>query len=292
MNNNLLYFRSEIENELGRLLSCADDLPYAALFTAARYSLLAPAKRMRPLMLAAVAGGYGAPLEAILPPACALEMIHTYSLVHDDLPCMDDDDLRRGRPTLHKIYPEWHALLAGDFLLTYAFEVMADSPNLTSDQKVALISLLSKHSGAHGMIGGQMIDLLSTGSAIPFSTLELMHRCKTAALISAALCCGAIVANAPKKDIELLKKAGEAIGFAFQLIDDVLDYEGDPLEMGKSAGSDASNCKTTAVGLLGISETKAKAVQLHAFAKKAITELSTPLPLLDDLFDQMIHRRK
>lgn len=284
--------RQEIEQELERYLRCNPALSYASLFEAARYSLLARGKRLRPLLLASTASSYGAPLSAILPAACAIEMIHTYSLIHDDLPCMDDDDFRRGLPTLHKIYPEWHALLAGDFLLTYAFEILSTAEHLGSEQKIALISTLARNSGAHGMIGGQMIDLLSEGIEIDAGMLEEMHSLKTGALITGSLVCGAIIGNAPPSDIEYLKRAGSEIGFAFQLIDDALDSEGNSIEMGKSSGSDANNQKATGVTLLGVEHTKLKAEKLHASAEKTLSQLSIPIPLLETLFEQMIYRRK
>jgi geranylgeranyl diphosphate synthase type II len=284
--------RAKIENQLRQLVSQSDDLPYSPLFFAARYSLLAPAKRLRPLLVLAVCESFGVAQDHALIPACAIEMIHTYSLIHDDLPCMDDDDLRRGKPTLHKVYPEWHALLTGDFLLTYAFEILSSAPHLDSDQKLNLVSSLAKHAGAHGMIGGQMIDLLSEGWAIDWKILEQMHRGKTSGLIIAALEFGGIISRVPSQDLDLLKQAGSAIGVAFQLIDDVLDYTGAQEELGKTIGSDYERAKATAVSLLGIEEARTKAESLLQAAKKKLNNLSSPASLLNVLFEQMIYRKK
>ncbi len=288
----LVTMRSTLDRTLERLLTASDTLPYASLFSAARYTALSPGKRLRPILTCIVAMGYGAPLEHALAPACALEMVHAYSLIHDDLPCMDNDDLRRGRPTLHKVYPEWHALLTGDFLLTYAFEILATAPHLTSEQKLGLVAILSKHAGAHGMIGGQMVDLLSVGKSIDYATLEIMHLYKTASLIVAAVISGVTIGNAPSTDLIHLQTAAESIGFAFQLIDDVLDIEGSELEIGKPLGSDAQKHKPTAVTLLGIQKSKEVAEELFQKAHLSLQSLSRPLPLLTQLFDQMIRRTR
>ncbi len=282
----------QIEDTLEKLLASPQETPYATLFSSARYSLLSSGKRLRPLLTLATALAYETPIEHALIPACALEMVHTYSLIHDDLPCMDDDDLRRGKPTLHKVYPEWHALLTGDYLLTYAFEVLATAPHLNADQKIDLVRSLSSRAGAHGMIGGQMIDLLSENQSIDWSTLEIMHRCKTANLIIAALEFGAIIAKAPKPDLYHLQEAGLAIGIAFQLIDDVLDVTGTQEVLGKPIGSDQTNHKATAVSLLGIPKAQSQAHHLTQKAEQHLQSLSRPAPLLHTLFHQMTHRQK
>ncbi|MES2122563.1 MAG: farnesyl diphosphate synthase [Chlamydiota bacterium] len=292
LDQTLIAMRSAVDRTLEDLLTASDALPYASLFSAAQYTALSPGKRLRPILTCIVATGYGAPIEHALAPACALEMIHAYSLIHDDLPCMDNDVLRRGRPTLHKVYPEWHALLAGDFLLTYAFEVLATAPHLSSDQKLSLVATLAKHAGAHGMIGGQMVDLLSVGKSIDYATLEIMHLYKTASLIVAAVISGATIAKAPAADLPHLQTAAESIGFAFQLIDDVLDIEGSELEIGKPLGSDAQKHKPTAVTLLGIQKSKEVAEELLQKAYLSLKSLSQPLPLLTELFDQMIRRKR
>lgn len=288
----LVNAREEIDKKLHELVPFLDELPYSSLFASARYSLLSPGKRLRPLLVLAIAESYGIPLSHTLLPACALEMVHTYSLIHDDLPCMDDDDLRRGKPTLHKIYPEWQAVLTGDYLLTYAFELLADAPHLSSEQRIALVRSLSSHAGAHGMIGGQMIDLIFEGQTIDWEILEQMHRGKTAGLIIAALEFGGIIAQASNQDIAALKKAGLGVGIAFQLIDDVLDYTGTQEELGKPIGSDRDNNKATAVSILGTQNALEKAELLLQSAEKSLSALSRPAPLLRALFDRMIKRRK
>lgn len=284
--------RTAVDAALHELIPTLDELSYSSLFASARYSLLSPGKRMRPLLVLAVAQSYGVALEHALHPACALEMVHTYSLIHDDLPCMDDDDLRRGRPSLHKIVPEWHALLTGDYLLTYAFEVLANAPHLDAEQKIALVRALSSHAGAHGMIGGQMIDLHFEGQAADWDILEQMHRGKTAGLITAALEFGGIVAKAPLSDMASLRKAGTALGVAFQLIDDVLDCTSTEEKLGKPIGSDQEKAKTTAVSLLGVPKAKEKAAILLENASQELQTLSHPSPLLLELFDQMVNRHK
>jgi geranylgeranyl diphosphate synthase type II len=262
--------RESIDAELKRLLVQSEDLPYFSLFAAARYALLSPGKRLRPLLTLAVCESYGVPHEPALVPACALEMIHTYSLIHDDLPCMDDDDMRRGKPALHKVYPEWHALLTGDFLLTYPFELLSSAPHLDDKQKLAMVHCLSKNAGAHGMIGGQMIDLLSEGQSIDETLLEQMHLGKTSGLMIAALEFGGIVCRLSCDDLDALRKAGAAIGLAFQLADDLHDH-----------------AKNT-LSLFGIEETRAKAQALLDAAKENLNTLSCSSQILNELFDEMI----
>lgn len=294
MDTNLFLAKAleEIDQKLSELIPISDQSLYSPLFASARYSLLSKGKRLRPLIVLAVAESYGIQRSLALQPACAIEMIHAYSLIHDDLPCMDDDDLRRGRPTLHKVYPEWHALLTGDYLLTYAFEILTQSPFLNTEQKVALVRSLSFHAGAHGMIGGQMIDLLFEGKAVDWDTLEQMHLGKTAGLFTASLEFGGILSQAPAKDIEALKNAGKALGLAFQLIDDVLDDTSTQEELGKPIGSDRENNKTTAVSILGIEKARMKASHLLKTAEESIDTLSCPAALLHDIFKQMVNRRQ
>ncbi len=236
---------SLINDHLEKLLPPSEG-PHAPLFEAARYSLLLPGKRLRPQLLLQVLEAYGIPVEEGLDAAAALEMIHTYSLIHDDLPCMDDDDLRRGKPSLHKVYDEGQAVLAGDFLLTYAFEVLAKS---SAPREV--ITIFARAAGGHGMIGGQVIDLLSEGKEIDWDTLKQMYLGKTAALFSAALEAGAVIAGASLEDQAALKEAGDYYGIAFQIRDDILDETGTEEAMGKPVGSDTANRKATALTLFG-----------------------------------------
>ena len=233
----------KIEQTLNKLIEERLEAPHKALFSSARYSLLAKAKRLRPLLTLAVTESFNGNLEAAFYPACALEIIHTYSLIHDDLPCMDDDDLRRGIPTVHKIYGEGHAVLTGDYLLTLAFEVLAKSPLLTAEQKIELITILSERAGGDGMVGGQVVDMLSEGKDIDLETLSFIHSHKTGALISASLEFGGVIANVCKEDKDLLKKIGYEIGLSFQIIDDILDVKGTEKEIGKPVHSDLANKK-------------------------------------------------
>lgn len=281
-----------IEKRLDQLIAENPSLPYAHLFSAARYSLLSSAKRIRPLLLFATLETFGVPVEIGVDPACAIEMVHTYSLIHDDLPCMDNDDYRRGKPTLHKVFPESHALLTGDFLLTHAFEILCRTSDLTDGQKVALVQTLSKYAGSHGMIGGQVIDLFSENKTIDWQTLELMHYCKTACLIIASLDCGAIIANTSAEDRSILQSVGKKMGIAFQIVDDLLDVTGSFSEMGKLTGSDEHKKKATAVSILGIQASQDRAEELYTQAEQELSTLSRPSPLLSSLFQLLIRRSK
>lgn len=238
------------------------ETPYSDLLAAARYSLFNGGKRLRPQIVLMTAEIFGGNPPAALDPACALEMIHTYSLIHDDLPCMDDDDLRRGIPTLHKMHGEALALLAGDYLLTRAYEVLASAPVLSAEQKVEMITTLSSLSGAHGMIGGQVIDITTVGKKIPRSLLEQTHLLKTGALIAAAFLLGGIAANVNTKRKEILKQIGFQLGLAFQVVDDLLDRTCIEKQRGKEGGSDQARGHTTYVDLLGEAETQNYAEQL------------------------------
>lgn len=240
--------------------------PYQPVFEAARYSLFSSGKRIRPLLTLMTAEAFLAPIEKALAPACCLELIHTYSLIHDDLPCMDDDDFRRGKPTLHKVYPEGQAVLAGDLLLTYAFEVLSKSPHLTACQILDMVRILAERSGGDGMIGGQSLDLLSEGKKISWDTLKAIHLGKTAALLSAALEIGGVIADVSPSIRSKLKLLGETIGLSFQIIDDVLDIEGKANLIGKPLMSDVENKKNTSVSLLGLERAKNLAEELLANA--------------------------
>jgi len=270
----------------------AIDAPHSLLFEAARYSLLLPAKRFRPLLLLAVLDDFDCPLEWGIDPACALEMVHTYSLIHDDLPCMDDDELRRGKPTLHKVYDEAQAILTGDYLLTYAFEVLANAPHLSAEKKLSLTRLLSSRAGGDGMIGGQVIDILYEGKSIDSETLKLMFSKKTAALLAVSLEFGAVIANLNTEDQKHLQKAGIALGVGYQYIDDLLDATGDEKDLGKPVGSDVYNEKASSLTLYSEQETRDKA---HACFSEALAELallSRPAPQILALFKKCFHRTK
>ncbi len=241
---------SPIEERLKSLIPASEDL----LLKAARYSLLAPGKRLRPQLVLASAEHFGADPSLALDPACAIEMIHTYSLIHDDLPCMDDDDLRRGLPSLHKVYGEAIALLAGDYLLTYSFEVLSQAKGLSAKQKIELVQAVALAGGSQGMIGGQAIDVGAEGTMIDQKKLTKMHEGKTGALLGACLESGAIVAKASKKERQKMRKLGLQIGLAYQILDDILDATKTTEELGKPAGSDAKKNKPTAVSVYGLNK--------------------------------------
>ncbi|MCH9625334.1 MAG: Farnesyl diphosphate synthase [Chlamydiales bacterium] len=209
-------YKAQIDQHLTALIHTRS----SSLYDGARHVLLSPGKRMRPLLTLATTHMLDAhSIQATMDPACALEMVHTYSLIHDDLPCMDDDDFRRGQPTLHRLYTEGHAVLTGDYLLTYAFDVLSNASLLTDSQKIQLIQTLALASGGEGMIGGQILDIEDSDQ------IEKMHTLKTAALFSAAIEFGAIVANASPQDRQTLKTFGLQFGQLFQMVDDILDND-------------------------------------------------------------------
>jgi geranylgeranyl diphosphate synthase, type II len=232
------------------------------LADAMRYSLLSGGKRLRPILALAACEAVGGPLEEALDAACALEMIHTYSLIHDDLPAMDDDDFRRGRPTSHKVYGEAVAILAGDALLTEAFRVAA-SPRAGREAEVAgVVFELARAAGAEGMVGGQVIDIEATGRRGTIEELEALHRAKTGELLAVAVRAGARMGGAGAADLERLDRYGRALGLAFQIVDDVLDITADLATLGKDPGSDREAGKTTFVDLLGAGGARARARQV------------------------------
>ncbi len=250
------------------------ELPHDLLFKAARYSLLAPGKRLRPILAIAVVEMLGGESEMAVTPACALEMIHAYSLIHDDLPCMDNDDFRRGRPTLHKAYSEGLAVLAGDFLLTYAFEVLTTCPEITAEQQVQLVKTLARGSGGDGMIGGQVLDIASANQKIDLERLQLIHAKKTGALITTAVEFGGILARASTEETPLLRKYGENLGLAFQIVDDILDVTQSKAKHGNAVSSDIRNNKTTYVSLLGLEQSGRAAKKLIEEALYSLSKLS------------------
>lgn len=228
---------------------------------AARYSLFAGGKRLRPILCLAAAEVVGGDIEPVLPSACALKMIHTYSLVHDDLPAMDNDDFRRGVPTNHKAFGEAIAILAGDALLTEAFEyfTLSAGSRISAEKVVEVIRIAVKAAGYRGMIGGQVIDLECENRKVNLATLEYMHIQKTGALLSASLEIGAILGGGDEPRINALKAYGNHFGLAFQITDDLLDVEGDVALMGKTPGSDVAKNKTTYPALLGVAQSRAAA---------------------------------
>ncbi len=261
-----------------------------ALKESMSYSLKAGGKRIRPMLLFAALETFDGKPEKGLEAACALEMIHTYSLIHDDLPAMDDDDLRRGKPTNHKVFGEAAAILAGDALLTYAFQVIAGSTAYSPEQAVKLIQMLSFAAGPEGMVGGQMADMEGEQKNLSLSDLEYIHHHKTGRLLSFSVMAGALIGNADEKETALLEKYARHIGLAFQIRDDILDVEGTEEEIGKPVGSDESNKKCTYPSLLTIQGAKEKLKEELQKAHEALGSLNRPAPLLKAFADLIANR--
>ena len=264
--------QSHIEHVLEQSIPSQEMVPNK-LHEAMRYAVLGGGKRIRALLAYATGELFNVPKATIDIPASAVELIHAFSLVHDDMPCMDDDDLRRGKPSTHKQFDDATALLAGDALQSLAFELIASTKlTLNADQKNQLIHTLAYATGSRGMAGGQSIDLESTGIPLNQTQLEQMHQLKTGALIHASIMMGALCANHPEQHkLEAIEAYSSAIGLAFQVVDDILDAEADTETLGKTAGKDAENNKSTYVTILGLNTAKKFADELH---KTAITSLS------------------
>lgn len=267
----------------------ADNYP-PEIFAAMRYSLFAGGKRLRPILLMAAADAAGGDGRNYLPVACALEMIHTYSLIHDDLPAMDDDDYRRGKPTNHKVYGEGMAILAGDGLLTAAFEAMLRQTGVEPATLLQVAREVAEGAGAGGMVGGQAVDLLSEGQAIDADTLRFMHRAKTGALFKAAIRAGAILAGASPEKLAALTEYAEQFGLAFQITDDILDVTGDEAKLGKPVGSDVKNDKVTYVSLYSLDGAKKLAAEAVAAATGALTAFGPEAAVLREMLEYLLTR--
>ncbi|WP_242270192.1 (2E,6E)-farnesyl diphosphate synthase [Bacillus cereus group sp. BfR-BA-01395] len=259
-----------------KLVSYANELQCPnVLREAMAYSLEAGGKRLRPLLLFATLQAFGKEKNLGVGAACALEMIHTYSLVHDDLPCMDDDDLRRGKPTNHKVFGEAMAVLAGDGLLTYAFQVIMayEQKEISNEKKVRLVLELAKAAGPEGMVGGQVADMEAEGKQLTIDELEYIHKHKTGKLLEFAVLAGSILSDATEEQEEKLLEFAKYIGLAFQIRDDILDVEGTEEEIGKPIGSDVSNEKSTYTTLFTVDRAKDILEETIAKAKDAIGSL-------------------
>lgn len=259
------------------------------IYDAMAYSLFAGGKRIRPVLALACAELFNSG-EKVLPFACALEMIHTYSLIHDDLPCMDNDDLRRGKPTNHKVYGEAMAVLAGDALLTKAFEIAVKFSKLTPEHTLREIDVLATAGGTEGMIGGQVIDIESEGKKVDEKTLDALHLNKTGALIIAAAKLGAIAGGAAEEDIKNLSEYAKNLGLAFQIKDDILDVEGDSDILGKMTGGDEINEKTTFVSLYGLEKSKQMLDEYTKKAKACLKPYGNKAKFLEELADYLLKR--
>ena len=279
------------ETALGARLPAADIAP-AGLHAAMRYAVLEGGKRVRALLAHAAGELTGADAEAVDAAACAVELIHAYSLVHDDMPCMDDDVLRRGKPTVHVEFGEAVALLTGDALQTLAFQVLSEAlPGVAAGRQVEMIALLARASGSRGMAGGQAIDLASVGKELSREELEYMHIHKTGALIRASVVLGALCGDASSDTQDRLDRYGKLVGLLFQVVDDILDAEADTATLGKTAGKDAEHDKPTYVSLLGMSEARALSASLLEEAHAALAPLGEAALRLRELADFIVHRK-
>src|SRR5437899_459587 len=262
--------RQEVEAALEPLLP-REDTPPASIHRALRYRVFAGGKRIRPILCLEAARIFDPKSQAALRAGCALEFIHTYSLIHDDLPALDNDDLRRGKPTCHKKFGEAAAILAGDALLTLAFETIGATP-IAAAQCIAIVKEVASAAGTiNGMVGGQVADLEAERQRIEPEMLEYIHRAKTAALIRASVTAGALCASAPAEDVARLRRFGETIGWAFQVTDDILDVEESSAALGKTAGKDIAQQKATYPAIHGLQRSHEIA---HDLATKAIAELA------------------
>ena len=262
------------------------------LYDSMAYSINVGGKRIRPILMLLSYYIYKSDYKKILTPAMAIEMIHTYSLIHDDLPCMDNDDLRRGRPTNHKVYGEAMGILAGDALLNYAFEVMlAGSINKENPEKyLKAINEIAKGAGIYGMIGGQVVDVESENKQIEKEKLDYIHMNKTAAMMVGCMRAGATIGGANSEQMEEITKYAKNIGLSFQIVDDILDIVGDEAKLGKKVGSDIENHKSTYPSLLGLDKSKEIAHNLIDEAKKSIEKLSDDVDFLKGLAEYIIDR--
>ncbi len=242
------------------------------IYESMRYSLMAGGKRLRPILCLASCELAGGTIDQAMPTACALEMVHTMSLIHDDLPAMDDDDYRRGQLTNHKVYGEDIAVLAGDALLAYAFQVVAQqTPNVPAERILDVIARLGKAVAATGLVGGQVIDLESEGKHIPLETLEFIHKHKTGALLEVSVVSGGLLAGADETMVARLTQYSYDIGLAFQIVDDILDVTATSEELGKTAGKDIAAAKATYPSLLGLDESRRRADTLVDSAKQQLS---------------------
>ncbi len=290
----LQIYQKSIETALDRWLPASAIQP-EKLHEAMRYSVLGNGKRIRPVILYATGEAFGIDLGALDGPACAVEIIHAYSLIHDDLPAMDDDDLRRGRPTCHRAYDDATAILAGDALQALAFHILAHDPQITVNdhQRLGMIETLAIASGSRGMAGGQAIDLASVGKALSIAELENMHIHKTGALIRASAELGALsVADVDPELLKLISQYSKCIGLAFQIKDDILDIESDTETLGKPQGSDMAMNKPTYPNLLGLDGAKKAANDLHSKALKCLDAFDEKADMLRSIADYIVKRNK
>jgi geranylgeranyl pyrophosphate synthase len=262
-----------------------------ALISAMRYAVIGGGKRIRPLLTCATAVSLGADRQLALAPACAVEFIHAYSLIHDDLPAMDDDDLRRGRPTVHIAFGQATAILAGDALQALAFQTLANAETVPTAARLAMVESLARAAGWQGMVGGQAFDIDATHRTISLDALEAMHRAKTGALLTTAIDLGALAAGANSDVRAALQEYGAAIGLAFQVVDDLLDVTEPTAQLGKRAGADSAAGKNTFPGLLGIDASRERAAQLYDQATATLNRAGISSGPLHTIARRIVERR-
>jgi len=282
--------RALVELELNKLLPVSGVAP-EKIHHAIRWSVFAGGKRFRPALVLAVGQAFSAPVEALIRTACAFEMVHTYSLIHDDLPAMDDDDLRRGRPTCHVRFDEATAILAGDALQTLAFQTIAEDVALDAETRIALIAELARAAATpDGMVAGQALDMEAETRQVSQAQLEEIHRLKTGALIKAAARCGAIIGRANESELAAITSYGSHLGLLFQITDDFLDVTATAEDLGKTPGKDARSNKATYPALHGMEETRLAAIDAHHNACDALDQLDRTTDVLQRIADFILHR--
>jgi len=282
--------RALVEVELNELLPSSATAP-EKIHQAIRWSVFAGGKRFRPALLLAVGQAFDAPFPALIGTACAFEMVHTYSLIHDDLPAMDNDDLRRGRPTCHVRFDEATAILAGDALQTLAFQTIADDDCINPETRIMVMSELARAAATpHGMVAGQALDIESEARQVSGTQLDEIHRLKTGALIVAAARCGAIIGKASDDELDAITSYGSHLGLLFQITDDFLDVTATAEDLGKTPGKDARSNKATYPALHGLEETRAAAERAHHNAIAALNQIKRPTSVLQQIAEFILHR--
>lgn len=285
--------RQRVEESLDTLLPVSNSYP-PELMDAMRYSVFAGGKRLRPILVMAAAEAVDGDSTDALPAACALEYIHTYSMIHDDLPAMDDDDYRRGKLTSHKVFGEAMAILAGDALLTHAFEVLSAPPMVDRFAPELLLqvqSRLARAAGSFGMIGGQVVDVLSEGQQVELSVLEYIHRHKTGALIEAVVTIGGLLGGGTPAQVQALQQYGGDVGWAFQITDDILDVVGDAALLGKDVGRDAQQEKVTYPALMGVDASRQRALALMQRGVGVLADFGPPADRLRQIAEYIVVRQ-
>ncbi|MDL1968339.1 MAG: polyprenyl synthetase family protein [Deltaproteobacteria bacterium] len=290
LNSYLILKRKKVNAFINEILNNAANS--SRIVQAMHYSLMAGGKRVRPILCIAASEAVGGNADGVLPAACALEMIHTYSLIHDDLPAMDNDDLRRGKPTCHVAFDEATAILSGDALLTLAFRILSSINLINSSNWLKVIHKISFAAGHNGMIGGQMRDIASENTLLSLKELEDMHSLKTGALIEASIFSGALLGGGNQKQLDQLEIYAKNIGLAFQVTDDILNIEGDPAVMGKAAGTDNARGKSTYPSIMGLGKSKEFAKKLLHNALQALDNFDNNSNSLRAIARYIIEREK